>query len=133
MCGLRVIYVLSVFLQVFETSPCRGGSAEIFFLKNKESLPRAYLYGSRQRPPLPRASLVGSRQRFFFFKKKSLPSACPVWLSAKTPFAESQPDGLSAKTFFLKKINSLCREPASTALGKDDVNIDIPRQRRGFC
>ena len=27
----------------------------------------------------------------------------------------------------------LCREPTSTALGKDDVNIDVPRRRRGLC
>ena len=47
------------------------------------------------------------------------------------------------KDFFFKKIKSLCREPgwkalvsrelASSALGKDDVNFDVPRRRRGLC
>jgi len=61
---------------------------------------------------LPRGFLHGSRQRL--------------------PLPRARQPG-SRQRLFSKKIKNLCRESTSRALGKDDVNIDVPWRRRGFC
>ena len=81
---------------------------------------------------------VKNREKTKNKKNPSFAGSEDGWLSAKIFyfskkfFAESQPGRLSTK-LFLKKIKSLCWEPARLALGKDDVTIDVPGRRRRFC